>query len=350
MLIRKNDLQPGILAAIVARIILRFNPEREQKCKSKDWGSYAEYVQYKLLKLRLRVFSNERIDQLHRLVTDVKSSHVFDRLNQGRTSAAPASPTGEVTFKHSGNAGDLIYALPAMRALSKGRPAKLFLNLGAPVNEWSAREHPLGRFGLNDDMAKNLKPLLEHQAWLSSVQIQQAETVDYDLDLIRHVPNIKTESGDIARWYFWVFGVWTDLSEPWLELRPSPAPGNRIVLARSSRYRNPNLNYEFLREVREIDFVGTRSEFDEMRRLLPHLNYVACSDFLQLARIIKSARFFIGNQSFPYSLAEALKVPRILEVYPLYPNVASSGGQAAQAFFQPHFENLFRHFLEQHPH
>jgi ADP-heptose:LPS heptosyltransferase len=79
--------------------------------------------------------------------------------------------------------------------------------------------------------------------------------------------------------------------------------------------------------------------------LLPRLHYAECSDFLQLARVVKSARLFIGNQSFPYALAEALKVPRILEVCPLYPVVTPTGDNAGEAFFQASFERLVRNSL-----
>jgi ADP-heptose:LPS heptosyltransferase len=84
-----------------------------------------------------------------------------------------------------------------------------------------------------------------------------------------------------------------------------------------------------------------------MKQTLPNLRHLECEDFLQLARVIKAARFFIGNQSFPYAVAEALKVPRILEVCPEVPDVIPTGGNTGEAFFQPNFEKLVRRFWAQ---
>ncbi len=195
-------------------------------------------------------------------------------------------------------------------------------------------------------MARLLIPLLEHQPWLSSVQIYNGEPVDYDLDLFRTIPSIKTGRGSLAHWYFWMLPVSADLSKPWLEVRPRPASEGKVVLARSPRYRNLNLGYAFLRKFGEMDFVGTPAEFEEMKQALPELRYVGCKDFLQLARVIQAARFFIGNQSLPFAVAEALKVPRILEVCPRMPDVVPTGGDTGEAYFQPNFEKLVESFWE----
>jgi ADP-heptose:LPS heptosyltransferase len=65
-----------------------------------------------------------------------------------------------------------------------------------------------------------------------------------------------------------------------------------------------------------------------------------------MARVIRSARFFIGNQSFPFALAEALKVPRILEVCPQTPDVIPTGDHIGAAYFQQNFEVLVRRFMD----
>jgi ADP-heptose:LPS heptosyltransferase len=77
-----------------------------------------------------------------------------------------------------------------------------------------------------------------------------------------------------------------------------------------------------------------------MRRHLPGLEWVRVRDFLELAELIAGCKLFIGNQSFPYSLAEGLKVPRILELDPADPNVVPTGGLAFDVLFQRQFEHL----------
>ena len=56
--------------------------------------------------------------------------------------------------------------------------------------------------------------------------------------------------------------------------------------------------------------------------------------------IIKNAKLFIGNLSFGYALAEAIKVPRLLESAPNFPLVYPNGKNAYDFYFQSHFEDL----------
>ena len=45
-----------------------------------------------------------------------------------------------------------------------------------------------------------------------------------------------------------------------------------------------------------------------LKNKIKNLEYYDSIDFLELASIIKSSKFFIGNLSFGYALAEALKL------------------------------------------
>ena len=65
------------------------------------------------------------------------------------------------------------------------------------------------------------------------------------------------------------------------------------------------------------------------------------ANFNILSRICgSSSRLFIGNLSFGYALAEALKVPRLLESGPNFPLVYPNGNNAFDFYFQSHFEEL----------
>ena len=61
-----------------------------------------------------------------------------------------------------------------------------------------------------------------------------------------------------------------------------------------------------------------------------------------MASLIKSSKFFIGNQSIAYPMAEALKVPRLLEAEPLFPVVQPVGLNAYDFYYQPHFEKFVK--------
>ncbi len=246
-------------------------------------------------------------------------------------------------FSHSGNAGDLIYSLPAIFEMAAGTPCSLYLQ--ADVAADAIPGHPVGNVRLNDLMIERLLPLLHIQPGIAHVAKHRGEPIDVPIDLFRDAP-ILTDRGNIIRWYCAVFAISLDLSKPWLHAEPMPGLEDTVLIARSSRYRNLALDYRFLDRLPRIAFVGLPAEFEDMRTLLPSLQYLPTDDFLQLARAIRGCRLFIGNQSSPFSVAEALKVPRIVECNHIVPNVIPEGHGGYEAWFQPQFEFLVRHCLE----
>lgn len=246
-----------------------------------------------------------------------------------------------INFKHSGNAGDVIYAIPAMLALSEGRPFNILLNLDHPALYAEHFKHPLGNVMLNRRMYEMLKPLLEKQECINTCTVLSNEQVDVDLDIIRDYP-LLLDRGNIARWYFLLFPQTFDLNKSWLKVEPDIEMSESIVLARSLRYRAPNINYGVLQKYSNVYFLGIPEEYEEMRKVLPDLKYKPVKDFLEMASVIAGAKLFIGNQSFPFSLAEALKVNRMLEVYFECPNVVVYGDKGYDFSFQAQFEKLLQ--------
>ena len=61
-----------------------------------------------------------------------------------------------------------------------------------------------------------------------------------------------------------------------------------------------------------------------------------------MAEIIKASKFFIGNMSFQYIMAEGLKIPRLLEASPDFPVVFPVGPNAFDSYHQNHFEKFFK--------
>jgi GT2 family glycosyltransferase/tetratricopeptide (TPR) repeat protein len=67
-------------------------------------------------------------------------------------------------------------------------------------------------------------------------------------------------------------------------------------------------------------FVGTPAEHKEFVREFGIVPYQPTADLLELARVIAGAALFVGNQSCPYAIAEALKVPALQETREVDPN------------------------------
>ncbi len=269
------------------------------------------------------------------------------------------------TFKHAGNAGDIIYSLPIVASLYNTQPTKqqvFYLHIHKKGHY--KKGHFLGNVMLDEKTATMFVPLIETQHYVQKVSIIDERNIerqtslnldtdannivvndisindiDYNLDLFRDLP-LLLDKGDISRWYFHVFNVFYDLSNAWLNVTPNKNFSNTIVLARSGRYQNPHINFSFLKKYDTIVFLGVESEFKAMQVYIPTLVWQPIKDFLEMAQIIAGCKVFIGNQSFPYSIAEAIKVNRILELCYYAPNVIIHGKNGYDFYFQQHFEYL----------
>lgn len=248
---------------------------------------------------------------------------------------------------HSGNAGDIIYALPTIRRIGElsGKPVAFYLKLDQPHQLGRQYTHPLGTVMMNRKMAEMLLPLLDSQPYIHHAAIHAGEPEHFDLDKFRRA-GMMLDRGDVARWYALTTGVSPQLHLPWLQVQPDSRFSRSIVVSRSERYRNTLLDYSILAQYDDVVFVGIESEYALMREVLPGIRWVQVDDFRELAGIIAGSALFVGNQSFPYSIAEALKHPRVLEVFWQSPNVMPAGDHGHDAMFQPHFQSLVHALYE----
>lgn len=263
-----------------------------------------------------------------------------------------------ISFKHSGNTGDIIYALAGIKAVCEKYEAKaiLYVWLDRPGFYYEGAKHPLGTVIMNRHMFDMLLPLLLSQPYIEDVLLYEGQKIVVDLDLIRQ-DFCNMPYGHIARWYFYRFpDMACDLGHRWLhEIRglingvDDYTLSQSIVINRTSRYQNTHISYAFIQQYGKrletnIYFVGVEDEFNEMRKEIPNLQAIKCSDFLQLAWVIKHCKVFIGNQSMCYALAEGMKSPRILEVCRFAPNVIPQGDGPAYDFYTQH---SFEFYVEQ---
>ena len=210
------------------------------------------------------------------------------------------------TFKHSGDIGDLIYALPTIRALGGG---KLYL---AKSN--------FTRVPMQAGVLANIKSFLESQPYVTEAILWQGERVHYNLDLFRDGWDTRD---NIAEEHLKTFGIPVSESEkPWLENLGMNALAS-VVINRTKRHRNDLFpwNKVLNKYVFEDTFVGTKEEFNDfsLSTEMPVL-YNPTETLLDLAQVISGCKLFIGNQSAAYAIAEGLKKPVIQEVYLPTPN------------------------------
>ena len=246
----------------------------------------------------------------------------------------------ELTFLHSGHLGDVINSLPLIKEIAKNSKCYLCLEVKKQMHKDVANDgHPFGNYYLSEDAINKIIPLLKNQKYISDVQIYNSQKIDINLNLFREWPiNFNIDS---VRWYFHLTGIHADLTNPYIEVEEHKNIKNKIVIMRSLRRQNNLISYDFLNNFENPLFLGLKNEYDNLKKVIKNLDHYECSNFLELASIVKTSKVFIGNLSFGYALAESIKVKRLLESGANFPLVYPNGKNAYDFYFQKHFENLF---------
>ena len=293
---------------------------------TKAWLKISNKIKYQKFKDNLNL--KKRLNKY-----DTKIRHEIEKISE------IIQKKNQLNFMHSGHLGDLIYSLATVKHMSKTHKCNFFINANKKIDV-NYFNHPSGSVLINSRTANLLLPLLKKQKYLNKVEIYDAEKIDINLDLYRDIP--INDNFHSMRWYMHLLGENLNMSEPFLDVDPHPKIFNKIIIMRSPRYRNQFINYHFMKDVKDIVCIGLESEYREIKNYIPNLEFFNCKDFLEMASIIKSSRFFIGNLCFAYSVAEALKVPRILETCPDFPVVFPCGENAFDFYHQIHFEKIFK--------
>jgi hypothetical protein len=307
---------------------------KKKNLLEKLWLKYTNRIQYKEYKWEAK---NYGLEEFSNFLTGK------NRLNTLEKIETFWKENKELNINHSGNAGDIIYAMPTLKRIHEltGATINLYLKLGKPRILPQYMSHPLGNVMLSQKMVDMLIPLIESQSYIKKCEAYNGQSIHIDLDLFRSqiIPN---DRGNIARWCGYLTGVTPELWKKWITAEPDPGYKNKIIVSRSSRYRNASIDYSFLSKYDDLIFVGIASEYEDMRKSIPGIKWVQVDDFLEFAQIIAACKLFIGNQSFPFAIAEGLKVPRILEAYYEITNVIPEGENAHDFFFQEPFESLVK--------
>lgn len=238
--------------------------------------------------------------------------------------AKPGTDGGkQLSAIHSGNGGDILYSLPAVKALG----VRHFI-----LNVFRSPD-PLRK--LTQEMAFSLVPLLLEQDYIDRVTVVRAglslETVDpacigvdYLLDRFR-LEDISQSHLMYA--HARATGARINPNVPFLSLTDEEDATDRpdVVLAITPRYRV--LTDEFIRELalyfENMVVLAIPEEWRTASGIPGGVRQ--CADILEMARIIRSARLFIGNPSLASAVAEGLKAPRLVDLPIALPNAFPIG-------------------------
>lgn len=219
----------------------------------------------------------------------------------------------EGEYSHTGKIGDVIYALPAiMEDLRHKRlpTAHLFL-----YDDYATTEGHM-----DQDLVANVAPLLLNQAYIAGVSFSPRPVQchltgwrswmgRYDTIVGAHLVTLGHGDADV-------------FSEPWIKVEGRRV--KQVIFNLTARWKDHQAFPWEMVAKRFADcsgFVGTQEEHEDFLRLtnteIPRLR---TRNLLDLAQIIAGADLFVGNQSSPFALAAAMRVPRLLDASSAYDN------------------------------
>ncbi len=289
----------------------------------------------------LKLTSKENYQKYKSIESIEKSSEIFKSNfeNYINDIQRKINTKKELTFLHSGHIGDIINVLPVIKELSKTHKCNLYIGVNKPLNV-QHYAHQGENVYINEKIFNMLVPLLKSQKYINNIEMFKKKDIDINFDIIRELPiNLLFDN---LRYGFQIAGMQPNIDEPYLSVQQHDKIVNKIIILRSLRYRNQFINYNFLENYDNIFYVGTQDEYKDLKKEVKNLQFHDCRDFLEMAMIIKSSRLFIGNSSLGIDIAEALKIPRLLEACPHFPARQVHGKNAYDFYYQIHFEKFFK--------
>jgi glycosyltransferase involved in cell wall biosynthesis len=254
-------------------------------------------------------------------VENEMSNGSFGFHNFSTSNNAGAQKYYKMKFHHSGDLGDVIYSLPFIKKLGGGvlvlTPNYYKMDIRCPMTY---------------DKAMTIRELLKKTPYLYDIQFSLTKPVDVDYDLndfrkiftkwgegrfsekeveqVRRIPLTQLYRQCIDP----KINVDFDQSE-WLNFDKKVVDGKPIVVNRTERYHNKNFPWKSIVNdyCNQIIFVGTSKEHSLFVEEFGHVDYYKTDRMIDLANILSGGKLFIGNQSFPYSLVEGMKLNSIQE-------------------------------------
>jgi hypothetical protein len=214
-----------------------------------------------------------------------------------------------MTYYHSGDDGDVLYALASLR------------HLGC-VDLRLTSSNGMVRAPYNPEKSERLASLIRIQPYIRScgfaTEAERHEEADrVVIDRFRH----ETRGESILEWQANYLGLGAIDHDPWLTV-PDIERVEPVVIHRSERYHNDNFPWWDVPKTFKdrIVMVGSEHEHKVFSDRFGYVPYYPTKDYLALARVIGGCELFIGNQSAPMAVALGLGTNLIQEVCPWTPN------------------------------
>jgi len=207
-------------------------------------------------------------------------------------------------FHHSGDYGDMIYGLAAIRAAGGG---VLYVS---DKTQHELRQRQTQATFSNIESLLNVQEYIWRASWTG-------EKFDPDYDLNRFRDNYVRGKSLLTQQCN-VVGEVYDETQPWLKVDFAMAiPGKQAVVSRSGHYHNSLFPWKNMVKQfgKRMVFVGLDDEYDAFIKSFGEIDRVKTPTLLDVARLIQGTGLFIGNQSAPMSIALGLGARVIQETW-----------------------------------
>lgn len=219
-----------------------------------------------------------------------------------------------LVLHHTGDLGDVIYALPTVRALAREHgPVRLILTPGHGTREL-----------MGERRAQLILPLLRWQPYIEQADWHPTP-LGFSLSAWRpHYHPAKNLADCHCRMFG--FTATTECATPWLTVdRPKWVQAKRIyplIIHRSPRYHG---TFDWARLIGEyageVGMIGAPSEHAAFCAKFGPVPYVPTQDLLEAAQVIAGADVVAANQSVGAAMAIGMGVPYRMERW--YPGEAN---------------------------
>lgn len=261
-----------------------------------------------------------------------------------------------ISYKTSSPLGDLISFLSGIKQiwLDTGEKGVLYHRLNMVGHSYDGAEpSAINENGLpicfNKRSFDMMRPLLLSQPYVEDYIIYSGQPYEIDFDKVRLENYTNQPKGSLNRWVNHVFPQMAcNLAESWVDVPyvENINCENKILINITHRHRNYFVDYFFLKKHEgKMMFAGMPKERDDFcKEFSLNIPLLTSSNFYELAVQLKTCKFVIANQSFVFQLCEAIKIPRMLELFPSMPNVIPIGDNAFDYYHneecQLYFEKL----------
>ena len=187
-------------------------------------------------------------------------------------------------FYHSGATGDVIYAMPTIKALGGG-----IFNVNLP-----------------DDLYDTVLPLLESQEYIYEVK-KGREFVGNVFNLDKFRNNNDLHLTHLVQLHLQSFDI---IDETWKQgwLKVEPIKSNNSFINITPRYKS--LTTDWIKEINflkdnsdNVYFIGLESEYEPYKHLIERYEI---RDYLELAQLLAGAKYVSGNQSSFMAVAQGI--------------------------------------------